>query len=78
LSEKMKGEVIQQGFKVAFFLLSMAILLTFALSTLIEGIKAQIPGYTESAIVFYFISMISIGATIWTYWQAKKTLGTIY
>ena len=74
----MKREVLQQGFKVAFFLLSMAILLTFALSTLIEGILAQTSGYTLVATTFYFISMVSIGATVWTYWQAKKTLGTIY
>ncbi|PJA19090.1 MAG: hypothetical protein COX63_01775 [Candidatus Diapherotrites archaeon CG_4_10_14_0_2_um_filter_31_5] len=70
-------EAVGQGFKIAFYVVSGAILLTFFILTFIEGILSQISRYPESSIVFYFIAMLSIGATYWTYTKAKKALRTL-
>lgn len=69
--------VLQQGIKVAFFLLSGALLVSFSIVTFIEGILSQIAGYEFSAVVFYFVSMCALGATFWTYSKAKKVLSTL-
>ncbi len=74
----MKSEATTQSLKLTFFLLSGVLLITFSIVTFIEGIMAQTSGYSLVATVFYFVSMCSVGATIWTYWKAKKTLGTMY
>jgi len=74
----MKDMTKEQEMKFVFFLLSGIILVTFSIATLIEGILAQTRGFSLVATTFYFISMFSVGTTIWTYWKAKKTLGTFY
>ncbi len=74
----MQKDELKQGLKAAFFILSGAILISFGLVTLIEGILAQTRAYSLTALVFYFISMCSFGATIWTYVEAKRTLSTLY
>ena len=70
-------DALEQGLRIAFYLGSGAILLTFFIVTLIEGILAQTSGYALSATVFYFIAMISLGASYWTYYKAKKMLRTL-
>jgi len=70
-------ESLEQGFKVAFYLGSGAILLTFFIVTFVEGLLAQTSGYALSATVFYFIAMCALGATYWTYDKSKKVLRTL-
>jgi len=74
----MKKEELSQGLKAAFFILSGALLVSFGLVTLIEGIMIQLARDSLTSLVFYFISMCSFGATIWTYFEAKRTLSTLY
>jgi len=73
----MKDGTKQQEAKLVFFLFSGIILITFSIATFVQGILAQTSGYSLVGTTFYFISMISVGATIWTYIKAKKTLGTL-
>ncbi|MFH1895476.1 MAG: hypothetical protein ABIJ74_02760 [archaeon] len=74
----MKNETRQQEMKIVFFLLSGIILVTFSIATFVEGILAQTSGYSLVATTFYFVSMLSIGATIWIYLKGKHALGTLY
>lgn len=73
----MLQDAVEQGFKVAFYLISGAILLTFFIVTLVEGLLTQIANFELSATVFYFIAMCSLGAAFWTYANAKKVLRTL-
>lgn len=73
----MMQEAIEQGFKIAFYIVSVAILATFFIMTFIEGILAQISRYPQSSILFYFIAMVSLGAVFWTYTKAKKAVRTL-
>ncbi len=71
-------ETKNQELKAVFFILSGIILITFAITTFIEGILSQIQGYSLVSLVFYFVSMCSVGATFWTYSKGKNILKTIY
>ena len=73
----MMQDALRQGLKIAFYLVSGAILSTFFIVTLVAGLLAQISGYELSATSFYFIAMCSLGAALWTYTKARKVLRTL-
>jgi len=71
------GALLNQILKGIFFYLAIVVLVTFFMTTFIEGLKWQLVGLSFYSVQLYFVALLALAAAVWVFGRGKMILARI-